>query len=303
MSSDQRSALWPYIGTTLAWGSTFGSYKVIQHSFTPLGIGFGRCFIGAITLLWVLKRRGGSLPKGRSTWAHLWVVAFLAGVIPGVLVPLAETRVTSVLAGLTAGMIPLTTLLFLVAVFREEKLHASQLIGLATGFLGILVVVGVWHGFGSNPWWSVLLLLIVIIAYGLAFPYIKRYLSPKGLDPISLASAQQVLSATTILPFFLVDGFTKSGVSAAPLAWLFFLGIFAGGFAFMWNFQTVEIWGSSVASTVEYTAALIAVLGGVLFLREPLAWYEVVGGVIVLTGAMIGWGQLHPERWIHAGTK
>jgi drug/metabolite transporter (DMT)-like permease len=287
-----RSAFWPYVGTSLAWGSTFGSYKIIQHSFTPLGIGFGRCLIGAVTLLLVLKRRGGSLPRGKSTWAHLCIVAFLAGVVPGVFVPLAETRVTSVLAGLTAGMIPLTTLLFLVTVFREEKVHAHQYLGLAIGFVGILVVVGVWRGFGANPWWAVLSLLGVIISYGLAFPYIKRYLSPKGINPISLASAQQVVSAGLILPFFLFDGVTKSGLHTAPVLWVLFLGVFAGGFAYMWNFQTVEAWGSSVASTVEYTAALIAVLGGVIFLGEPLAWYEVVGGVIVLLGAAIGWGQL-----------
>ena len=167
-----RTALWPYVGTSIAWGSTFGAYKVIQHSFTPIGIGFGRCLIGAITLLLLLKRRSGALPKGRSTWFHLGVVGFLAGVMPGVFVPFAETKVTSVLAGLTAGMIPLTTLLFLVTVFREEHVHRHQIAGLLIGFVGILVVVGVWHGLGTNPWWAIVSLAAVIISYGLAFPYI-----------------------------------------------------------------------------------------------------------------------------------
>jgi drug/metabolite transporter (DMT)-like permease len=37
----------------------------------------------------------------------------------------------------------------------------------------------------------------------------------------------------------------------------------------------------------------VAVVAGVLFLHEPLTWFEPVGGLIVLVGAAIGQGRLH----------
>jgi drug/metabolite transporter (DMT)-like permease len=296
MPPASRHAFWPYLGTSIAFGSTFYLIKIVLHTMTPLGSGCGRCLFGALTLLVVAKRRSVSLPRGAAVWRHLFVVALLASVIPGVLVPLAETHVTSALAGLTAGMIPLTTLLFLVTVFREERVHPHQLVGLVVGFAGLIVVTGIWHGLGANPWWAVLALLATIISYGAAFPYIKHYITPLGLNPLSLATAQQLLSAGVLLLFLPFLGFNGHTLTLTSTLAVLALGVFAGGFAFMWNFQTVEALGSSIASTVEYTAALVAVLAGVFLLHERLYWYQPVGGVIVLVGAMIGWGQLRlPE--------
>lgn len=293
--SSKTKALAAYLGTSVAWGSTFYLYKIALHTFTPIGSGFMRCALGAFTLLLLSARAKAALPKGRMVWFHLWMVSLFASVIPGVLVPLAETKVTSALAGIIAGMIPLMTLLFILVVFREEKVHPHQLVGLVIGLLGLLVVTGVWHGFGKNPWWAVISLLLMITSYGAAFPYIKRYLTPRNLAPLTLATGQQIMSALTLLPLFVLDGM-KTSLGAGSLLSVLSLGIFAGGYAFMWNFQTVEVFGSSVASTVEYTAALVAVLAGVLFLDEPLFWYQVVGGVVVLLGAMIGWGQISLPR-------
>ena len=109
---------------------------------------------------------------------------------------------------------------------------------------------------------------------------------------MALAAAQQIASAATVAPFLL---WPSSHLLPSPgsLLAVVTLGVFAGGFAFMWNFTTVRVWGSSVASTVEYTAALVAVIAGITLLHEHLAWYEPVGGAVVIVGALIGWGQLN----------
>jgi drug/metabolite transporter (DMT)-like permease len=69
------------------------------------------------------------------------------------------------------------------------------------------------------------------------------------------------------------------------------LGILGSGLAFMWNFKVINLAGSSVASTVTYLSPLVAVVVGVVVLRETLTWYQPVGGFIVLVGAALGQGR------------
>ena len=63
-------------------------------------------------------------------WLHLWVVALCLNIIPGILFAVAETRTTSVVAGIINALTPLTTLFFMLAVFRDEPMKRFQLVGL-----------------------------------------------------------------------------------------------------------------------------------------------------------------------------
>ena len=73
---------------------------------------------------------------------------------------MAETRTTSIVAGIINALTPLTTLFFILVVFRDEKVKRFQLVGLVVGLVGVLLVLGAWQGFGSNPWWAVAALLV-----------------------------------------------------------------------------------------------------------------------------------------------
>ena len=71
----------------------------------------------------------------------------LLNVIPGVLFALAETEVTSVLAGIINAVTPLMTLLAILVVNREEKPKTFQFIGLMIGFAGVgaLLMLLLWN--------------------------------------------------------------------------------------------------------------------------------------------------------------
>jgi drug/metabolite transporter (DMT)-like permease len=138
-------------------------------------------------------------------------------------------------------------------------------------------------------------LLAAVTLYGVSFPYTRRYIIPRGLAPVSLASSQLLLATATLLPTFLLDGLNGHGVTAKSLGGVLALGIFGSGFAFMWNFRVIAAVGSSLASTVTYLTPVVAVIVGVIFLHEPLAWFEPVGGLVVLLGAAIGQDRF--SRW------
>ena len=291
-----RSWILPYVGVALTWGCSFIFIKLSLGFLSPFGVAFVRCALGAVTLLVLARVLHESLPRERIVWFHLWIVALCINVIPGVLFALAETRTTSILAGLINAMTPLSALFFIAVVFRDDPVTARQLFGLSVGFIGVLTVLGVWQGLGRNPWWAVSALLVSVTLYGLIFPYSRRFLMPRKLHPVSLAGAQLSVAAVTLLPTFVFFGTNGHAVSARALFGITALGIFGSGFAFMWNFRVIELAGSSRASTVTYLTPVVAIIVGVVFLHESMTWFEPVGVCLILLGGAIGNGQLAPRR-------
>ena len=276
-----------YLILGFVWGCSFIFIKLGLEFLTPFGVAFVRCALGALTLLLIAKWRGYSLPKDPMVRFHLWVVAVLLNVIPGIFYAWAETVVTSVLAGIINAVTPLMTLLAIMAVNRQEKPKAFQISGLFIGFLGVLTVLGAWNGLGDNPLWAIVVLMSAVTCYGISFPYTRRFVMPYGLKSESIVSMQLLLAAVTLLPFFLFNGVERYEYMPGPLLAMLALGVFGSGLAYLWNFKVMELAGSAIASSVTYLTPVVAIIVGIIFLGEKVTWYEPVGGLIVLLGAAI----------------
>ena len=276
-----------YIALGVVWGCSFIFIKLGLEFLTPVGVAFGRVSLGAAALLLWAQFKGISLPKGRSMWFHLWVISLLLNVIPGYLFAVAETEVTSILAGIINAVTPLMTLLAIMIAFREEKPKSYQVIGLLLGFGGVLTVLGVWQGLGENPASAVIALLCAVACYGISFPYSRKYVLPKKIKAESLAAGQLMMGALTLFPAYLIDGISITNYPPGPVLAMLTLGIFGSGFAYIWSFKIVEAVGSAIASSVTYVTPVVAVIVGIIFLGEGVTWYEPVGGLIVLLGVHV----------------
>jgi len=281
-----------YLALGVVWGCSFIFIKLGLDFLTPFGVAFGRCALGAVTLLAWAKYKKISLPQSGKLWAHLWVVSLLLNVVPGVFFALAETKVTSILAGIINAVTPLMTLIAIMVVTRDEKPKVYQVIGIGIGFIGVLTVLGAWKGLGDNPFWAVLVLLAAVTCYGFSFPYSRRFIIPHKLPSESIAAAQVTTGAITLLPFYLIDGIARDVYKPGPVLAMLTLGVFGSGFAYIWNFRIMDLAGSAIASSVTYLTPVVAVIVGVIFLKENLFWYEPVGALIVLLGAAIGQNRI-----------
>ncbi|MFY7935069.1 MAG: DMT family transporter, partial [Candidatus Nanopelagicus sp.] len=146
----RKSWLPAYLALGTVWGCSFIFIELGLEFLTPFGVTFIRCALGAITLIIIARIRKINLPTDRKVWQKLWVVALLLNVIPGVLFAFAQQYVTSVFASIINAATPLMTLVFILVIFREEKLKREQIYGLLIGALGVMTVVGVWKELGDN---------------------------------------------------------------------------------------------------------------------------------------------------------
>lgn len=289
----RKSWLPAYLALGTVWGCSFIFIELGLEFLTPFGVAFIRCALGAITLLIFTKIRKVDLPKDGKIWQKLWVVAMLLNVIPGVLFAFAQQYVTSVLASIINAGTPLMTLVFMLIVFREEKLKSEQIIGLLIGALGVLTVVGVWKELGNNQLVGVIALLIAVSCYGASYPYSTRNVIPLKLKPEALATGQLIMASLTLLPFFIINGISNDFYRPQSVIAMLCLGIFGSGFAYIWNFAITAAAGSAIASTVTYLTPVVAVIVGFLYLGEVIVWHEIVGALIVIVGALLSQGRLN----------
>ena len=281
-----------YLIVGFIWGCSFIFIKSGLEFLTPIGVAFIRCALGAITLYSFAKIKKIELPRGKKALFHIWIVSLLLNVFPGIFFALAETEVTSILAGIINAVTPLMTLIAILLVNRAEQPKVGQIIGLLIGFAGVLVVLGAWNGLGDNPWWAVAILLLAVTCYGFSFPYTRKFVIPLGYKTEAIVSQQLILASFTLLPFYLIDGISKDEYRIGPVLSMIALGVFGSGFAYLWNFKVMQIAGSAIASSVTYLTPVVAVIVGIIFLGEKITWNEPVGALVVLIGAAIAQERL-----------
>lgn len=275
----------------LVWGSSFFLIKIGLQSFAPLQITFLRVFFGLLVVVAVLAWQRGRLPRWGSIWLHIAIVAVTTTVLPFSLFAWAETRVSSVLAGLINAATPLFTALFAFALLPHERLDRGRALGLFMGFAGVAVVMGVWNGLSGDLLGS-LACLGAPVCYGIGVTWTRRHLAGRSESGPAITAA--VLLCSTLIMAVVCALFTAvpQHVATESLLAMAVLGGLATGLAFVWNYRVIQVAGAVVSAAVTYAIPVVSTLLGVLVLGEALTWYQVVGAVIVLTGAAMVQGLI-----------
>lgn len=276
-----------FVLLTLIWGASFLFIKIGVEALAPLQVAFGRMMFGSVALVAVAAVRREPLPRDRRIWAHLAVAAALANSLPFTLFAYAERHITSALASIGNATVPLFTLLFALLLLPSERPTLRRAVGLAIGFGGVVVVLGVWRGMSAGPDLSGMLLILVAAAsYGLSGVYMRRYLSATPYSSLALSVGQLVVGSVELA---LVLPFATHLPQQLPwrvTAAIFALGAFGTGVAYVLSYGLIRLAGATVASTVTYFIPVVSIAIGVLGLGERLAWNAPVGAVIIVAGAL-----------------
>jgi drug/metabolite transporter (DMT)-like permease len=282
------------------WGCSFLFISVGVRELPPLYLALGRVLAGSVVLLAILVAKRDSLPRDPRLWAHSFVLGAIGSAIPWTLFGYGEERIPSLLAGIWNGITPLIVLPIAVLIFRTETFSLQRGLGLMTGFLGMLVVLGAWHVEGGADLTGQALCMLAAVFYGLAIPYQKRFIAGTTLSGTAL-SASLLLCATVQLAI-VAPIVTRQ---APPAPWslsievvlsVVALGALGSGLAFVLNLRNIRLIGASRSSMVTYLMPVFSIIVGVIVLHEHITWYQPVGGLIVLLGVAISQGLVGSFR-------
>lgn len=279
------------------WGASFLFIKVGLAGLSPAQIALSRVALGASALGVVLVVRRRPLPRDPALWGHLAVVSVLLCVVPFLLFSWAEQYISSGLASIFNATTPLITMLVAAAALPEERFTPPRVTGLLLGFAGVLTIVGVWRGIDvTHELTAQLACLGATACYGVCFVYLRRFVSPRGADPVVVAFGQT--GSATVLLCLLAPAIATTPIRVdVPIALsMLALGVLGTGIAYVWNVSIIAAWGATNASAVTYLTPVIGVLLGVLVLNEPVSWNQPAGAVLVVLGILAAHGRLAPRR-------
>lgn len=284
-----RSWLINYVALAVIWGLSFALIKQGLTSLTPLQVTTARLGLGAIVVVGLLLATRTFPRATRTEWRHLVVVGVVGLALPFALIAFAETRVTSILAGLLNAATPLFTAIFITLLVPQERPHRLQIVGLVTGFLGIAVLVGAWNmgASGVDPV-GVLAMVAATVCYGFGTSFGRVSLSSSTLSGIQLTGIQLLSGTAALLVLLLVDPGERPGPLTVTAGMsVLALGVVGTGLAMVLFWHILRQAGATVAATVTYVIPVVSTTVGVLVLREAFTWNQIVGGLIVIGGVIL----------------
>jgi drug/metabolite transporter (DMT)-like permease len=239
----------------------------------------------AVMLVW-LGNRGGIT---RSAWRDGAIIGVLRiGVAPMLFISSLQ-YVSAGVEGIFITTIPASTAA-LAALVLHERLGRNQIIGLAIGLVGSLLIVAVGDsgigGDGGNVRIGAMFALGGVVAGAtsgvLSRKYAPRHRTTELAIPMFIAGA--VVAVVTGL---IVQDIDLSGVDATSWVVLIALGV---GSTFLPFFATLFASRHTSAARVAltgYLAPVVGVVAGVVLLDEVLTVPIIIGAVFALVGVAV----------------
>jgi len=262
------------------WGASFLFMRIAAGDFGPFALVEVRLSLGALVLLPFLWRSRSSFAP-RVIW-RLAGIGIINSAIPFVLFAWGAERAPAGIGAITNAMTVLFTALMAFVLYREP-IGRQRMIGLLTGFLGVIVLAADKTG-GVGVWPAALAGTLAALFYGVAVNLIRHYLA--GVPASAVAAATLLSASVFVAPFALLSWPRHpiplhSGVSALAL------GVICTGAAFVFYYRLINRIGGPRASTVTYLIPLFGVVWAWIVLGEQLTIRMAVAAICILGGVAV----------------
>lgn len=274
------------------WGGSFLFMRLAVSEFGPVALIELRVGLAALSLL-PIAILCGRLPTMARNWRSILVVGTLNAAVPFLLYAYAAQ---SLGAGYLSVVNAVTPVWGAVVgwLWLRDKLSMTRALGLAVGFLGIVILV--WDKLDFRAGGTGMAVLASVSAplfYGIAANWTKRFLS--GVDALANATGSMVAASLVLLPFAIA---TWPTTAISPTAWqaTIALAVICTGAAYIVFFRLIANVGPTGAVSVTFLVPIFGVLWGTWFLHETVTPSILAGAGIILIGTALALGLISPRK-------
>lgn len=275
------------IALATLWGSSYSFIKVGVETIPPITLITCRTAIAGTLLTLALYLRGDRLPADRGSWRSFATQACLNSVLPFTAIAWAETSVDAGLATILNSTSPIFVFLLALALGLPGERTTRKFLGVAFGFVGIILVVGADALNGiSRELLAQLGIVAATLCYAGAAVFGRRF---ADFNPLVPAAGSMIAGAVILLPAcLLVDRPWTLAPSRESLLALAGLSVLSTTLAFAIYFRLLKTLGSVGITAQAYLRVPIGVAIGAVVLGETLpatAWAG-MGCVVLGVAAM-----------------
>lgn len=256
-----------FAGNSLLCRMALASTGIDAASFTSI-----RIVAGALALWAIVRMRGGT-PRAEGNWpSAFWLFAYAAGFSFAYLTLTAATGALLLFGAVQATMIG-------YGLWNGERLRGAQWAGLAlaaAGLAGLLL-----PGVSAPPAWGAALMLVAGISWGI---YSLRGRTAGDPTRVTAGNFLRAVPFALLVSLAMLAG---ASVDIAGVVYALASGVFASGAGYaIWYTALRELKATS-AATVQLSVPVIAALGGVALLGEPVTLRLVASSAAILGGVAI----------------
>ena len=276
----------------MIWGASFVSIRIALDEIGPITAVLHRVGWAAIALWTVVLAMRLPLPRDPRVWAAFLGMGLLNNVIPFGLMAWGqlhiESGLTSILNAATAIFGVITAAIF----FADERITPRKAIGVALGFAGVAVAIGIDNQRSIDI--RTLAQLAVIggtISYALASVWARKMLSGQ---PPQVAAAGMVTGATVMLfPMaIMVEGPLRLDLQPRTFVAVGYYALIATAFAYLLYYRVLAMAGSGNLMLVTLLIPPFAIVLGALILGEALHPAAYGGFALLALGLLILDGRI-----------
>ncbi|QDZ29383.1 DMT family transporter [Noviherbaspirillum sp. UKPF54] len=263
-----------FAGNSLLCRAALRHTAIDAASFTTIRIASGAL------MLWLLVRLRGARLAGHGSWrSALALFAYAAGFSYAYLSLPAGTGALLLFGAVQATMIG-------YGIWSGERLRALQLLGLLLalgGLVGLLL-----PGLAAPPLQGALLMLAAGVAWGI------YSLRGKGAGDPTAVTAGNFCRATLLAVALSLAMAGGARLDAAGAGYAVASGALTSGLGYALWYAVLPALRATTASTLQLSVPVIAALGGILFLGEPVTLRIVLAAVAILGGIALVILNRHP---------
>lgn len=263
------------------WGIPYLLIKIAIGELTPASLVLLRTTVGAALLLPAAAARGWLAPL-IPYWRWVLVYTLVEVSLPWFLLADGERRLSSSLTGLMIAAVPLMAAVIQLLTRADDRMDGRRVTGLLAGFAGVAILVGLNVSFKD----LVAVAEVGLVALGYAAGPIVVARRLPSLPAVGVVAASLVLTALLYAPVA-IPQLPSAMPSGHVLLALLTLGVVCTALAFLLFFALITEVGPVRATIITYFNPAIALLLGVILLREPFTVGAVVGFSLILVGSVL----------------
>ena len=276
-----------FFGVSAIWGASYLLIKIALDGLNASVIVFARLALATAILYFAVRaltdwKRASAF--ARSHPGQVAVLGLLSITLPFMLITYGETQISSGLTGILVAPGPLFVAAFAPFIDPSEKVDRRGAIGLAIGFGGVVLLLGVDTVGDLGEFLGAVAVLGAAVSYGLGALYAKKRFTGVGVPALVLSFFSCAAAAVMTLPpaVATVPGASPDlGEIAAVVA----LGVLGTALAFVLYYTLIAETGAGRALLVGYMIPPVALAYGAVLLDEEVTAAAIGGLVLILGGS------------------
>jgi len=274
------------------WGASFLFMRISAPDFGPVPLVAFRMTVAGLALAPVFLGRKARRVL-RDHWWQLLVSGVVGTAIAFILLSWASLTLTAGFTSLMNSSVPIFSAI-IAATWLGERLRTAQILGLALGVTGIVILVWGQLDFSQNGHgWPIVACVTACLCYGFGASWMKRHLqqvSPLIASSGSLLGAGLVLVPVALTRLPETSPSLTSWLSAAALALL------CTAFAFILFFKLIQRSGATVATSVTFLIPFFGIFWGRIVLDEAISGQMITGLLVSLLGTSLITGVIGKRK-------